>query len=109
DGGALRAKQPRGIAGLGLAPGERLELAAWRDALATTMVVLRDPGEVYVLRHTLGRRPFEDPSTPWVERIDPETLAPARRSPDLASGPFWPGGIAAHANGSLHVVAGNHC
>jgi hypothetical protein len=31
------------------------------------------------------------------------------RSPDLASGPFWPGGCAAHANGSLHVVSGNHC
>jgi hypothetical protein len=73
------------------------------------MVVLRDPGEVYVLRHTLGRRPFEHPVTAWVEQIDPETLAPFRRSPVLASGPFWPGGLAAHRNGSLHVVTGNHC
>jgi hypothetical protein len=30
------------------------------------------------------------------------------RSVDLAGGPTWPGGIAAHANGSLHVVFGNH-
>jgi hypothetical protein len=64
---------------------------------------------VFVLRHTLGRRPLRDPVTAWVERVDPLTLAPVRRSPDLASGPFWPGGVAAHANGSLHVVSGNHC
>jgi hypothetical protein len=27
----------------------------------------------------------------------------------LPAGPFWPGGIAAHANGSLHVVYGRFC
>jgi hypothetical protein len=84
-------------------------VTAVRDALATTMVVLRDPGEVFVLRHTLGRRPLIDPVTGWVERIDPLSLEPLERSPDLASGPFWPGGLAAHADGSLIVVNGNHC
>ncbi|MEA2272993.1 MAG: hypothetical protein QOI98_1701 [Solirubrobacteraceae bacterium] len=109
DGGPLRAQEPRGLSGLGIAAGERLEVAAVRDALATTMVILRAPGEVFVLRHTLGRRPLSDPSSAWVERVDPVTLATLARSPDLPAGPFWPGGMAAHANGSLHVVAGNHC
>ena len=36
------------------------------------------------------------------------TLEPVARSADLAGGPTWPGGLAAHANGSLHVVFGNH-
>lgn len=89
-------------------PGERLEVTS-RDALASTMLVLRDPGEVYLLRHSLGARPERDPIVAWVERIDPVTLEPLARSPDLAAGPFWPGGLAAHANGSLHVVCGRHC
>lgn len=73
------------------------------------MVVLRDPGEVLVLRHTMGRKPLHDPAAAWVERIDPRTLAPLARSPELPGGSFWPGGIAAHANGSVIVVFGSHC
>jgi hypothetical protein len=109
DGGPRRVASPHGLAGLGIGAGERLEVTAVRDAPGTTMVVLRDPGEVYVLRHTLGRRPFADPVVAWVERVDPVTLEVLARSPDLPAGPFWPGGLAAHANGSLHVVSGNHC
>ena len=108
DGGPQRKQLASGAAGLAIEPGDRLVLAAHRDALATTMVVLRNPGEVFALRHTLGRRPLRDPSTAWVERIDPQTLAPIARSPQLSGGPFWPGGMAAHANGSLHVVYGGH-
>ena len=67
------------------------------------MVVLRDPGEVFLLRHTAGPDAIS-----WVERIDPITLEPLARSDDLPGGPTWPGGIAAHANGSLYVVFGNH-
>src|SRR5690606_11320680 len=67
------------------------------------MAVLRDPGEVYVLRHGFG-----DDAAAWVEQVDPETLQVVRRSPDLPGGPMWPGGVAAHADGSLHVVFGNH-
>ena len=70
------------------------------------MVVLRAPGEVFVLRHTLGRRPQRDPSTRMGRADRPRTLEPQARSPDLPGGPFWPGGLAAHANGSLHVVFG---
>ena len=43
-----------------------------------------------------------------VERLDPETLATRARSPDLDAGPFWPGGMACHANRSLYVVFGRH-
>ena len=68
-----------------------------------TMVVLREPGELFLLGHTAGNDAIS-----WVERVDPITLEPVIRSPDLAGGPTWPGGIAAHANGSLYVVFGNH-
>jgi hypothetical protein len=67
------------------------------------MVVTRDRGEVYLLRHTAG-----DDAVSFVERIDPTTLEEQERSPDLSGGPTWPGSVAAHANGSLYVVFGNH-
>ncbi len=70
---------------------------------AATMVVTRDPGELYLLRHTAG-----DDAVSFVERLDPTTLEPIGRSPDLAGGPTWPGSIAVHANGSIYVVFGNH-
>ena len=102
DGGPLRQQQPSGGTGLAIAPGERLEVVS-RDAMASTMVVLRDPGEAYLLCHTAG-----DDAVSWVERFDPETLEVLERSEDLPGGRAWPGGLAAHANGSLYVVFGNH-
>lgn len=102
DGGPLRRQQPLTGTGLGIAPGERLEVRS-RDAMASTMVVLREPGEVYLLCHTAG-----DDAVSWVERIDPVTLGVIERSDDLPGGRTWPGGVAAHANGSLYVVFGNH-
>lgn len=108
DGGPRRRQAPTGKGGLGIAAGERLEVCS-RDAYAATMVVLRDPGEVYLLRHTIGRRALDSPSTGWVERIDPYTLQPLQRSPTLAAGPMWPGGLAAHVNGSLYTVFGRWC
>ena len=104
-----RAGRPPRPGGLGLAAGETLPLAAQRDAFASTMVVLRDPGEVFVLRHSMGTRPLRDESVSWVERIDSRTLEPLARSKALAGGPFWPGGLVAHANGSLYVVHGRYC
>lgn len=68
------------------------------------MVVLRAPGEVFLTGLTFG-----SDARSWVERLDPETLAPLARSPDLAAGPWWPGGIAAHRNGSLYVTCGRWC
>ena len=74
-----------------------------RMVIASTMVVTRDPGEVFLLGHTAG-----DDATSFVERLDPHSLDPLARSVDLPGGPAWPGSIAAHANGSLIVVFGNH-
>ena len=108
DGGPRRDQLAPGPP-LQIGPTERLTLAAHRDAYAATMFVLRDPGELFALRHTIGAHPLRDNSACWVERLDPLTLATVRRSPDLLGGPFWPGGLAAHANGSLYVVHGNHC
>lgn len=80
DGGPRRSQAPAGGSGLRIGADERLVTAAVRDAFATTMVVLREPGEVFLLRHTLGRRPLRDPMIAWVERVDPLTLAPLHRS-----------------------------
>jgi hypothetical protein len=67
------------------------------------MVVLRGPGEVFLLRHSAGAEAFS-----LVERIDPVSLEPMASSPELPGGPVWPGGLAAHANGSIYVVFGEH-
>ena len=102
DGGPRRTEAPPFGQGLGIGPGEVL-VATSRDAIAATMVVLRDPGEAYLLRHTGG-----DDAVSWVERFDPVSLEPLERSPELPGGPTWPGGMAVHANGSLYVVFGRH-
>lgn len=102
DGGPSRRQIPLAGAGLDIQPGESLA-AVSRDALAATMVVLRDPGEAYLLRHTAG-----DDAISWVERFHPDTLEVIERSPDLPGGPTWPGGLAVHANGSLYVAFGRH-
>ena len=102
DGGPARRQQPATGTGLAIAPGERLQVVS-RDAMASTMVVLRDPGEAYLLCHTAG-----NDAVSWVERFHPETLEVLERSDDLPGGRTWPGGLAAHANGSLYVVFGNH-
>ena len=102
DGGPRRTEIPRSGAGLGIGPGDRLEVVS-RSAIVATMVVLRDPGEVYLLCHTGGPDAIS-----WVERIHSETLEVLDRSPDLPGGKTWPGGLAAHANGSIYVVFGRH-
>ncbi|MGZ8752051.1 MAG: hypothetical protein ACXW1S_03635 [Acidimicrobiia bacterium] len=102
DGGPRRTEAPCSGRGLDIRPGEQLA-ATSRDAIAATMVVLREPGEAYLLRHTGG-----DDAISWVERFDPLSLEPLERSPDLPGGPTWPGGMAVHANGSLYVVFGRH-
>ena len=108
DAGPRRSQAPHAVTGLNIAEGERLEVTS-RDAFAVTMVILREPGQVYLLRHTVGTNMFSDPVVGWVERIDPQTLEVVERSPELAAGPFWPGGLAAHANGSLYTVFGRWC
>jgi hypothetical protein len=107
DGGPRRWGSAAGQPGLGIRPGERLEVAAVHDAFATDLLVRREPGELYALRHEIPIRGIQ--STPvegWVERLDPETLVVTASSPRLPGGAWWPGGIAAHANGDLHMVFG---
>lgn len=108
DGGPRRWGDPgRGQAGPGIRPGERLAVAAVRDAFANNMVIRREPGELYALRHGM---PLGDPLTGevegWVERLDPESLEVVAATPRLPAGRYWPGGIAAHADGDLHMVLG---
>jgi hypothetical protein len=107
DGGPRRWGTPDGQAGLAIQPGERLEVVAEYDAFATDLLVRREPGELYALRHDIPIRGAQ--STPvegWVERLDPETLAVTATTPRLPGGAYWPGGIAAHANGDVHMVFG---
>ena len=107
DGGPRRWGCPTGQAGLGIRPGERLEVAAARDAFATDVLVRRGPGELYALRHDIPLRgPQSTPVEGWVERLDPATLEVLAATPRLPAGAWWPGGIAAHANGDLHMVLG---
>ena len=79
DAGPARRQAPLGspAAGLGLRAGDRLRVTS-RSAIACTMVVLREPGEVYLLCHTGG-----DDAISWVEQIHPHTLQVLRRSPGL--------------------------
>ncbi len=102
DGGPDRLQVPRWQSPLGVAAADAVDVV-WRSAPAATMLVTRDPGELYLLRHTAG-----DDAISFVECLDPTTLEPLKRSADLAGGPSWPGSIAAHANGSIYVVFGNH-
>jgi hypothetical protein len=104
DGGPRRQLIPRS-AGLGLRAGERLE-ATTRHVMFANMVVLRAPGEVFLQ----GSTPPGPDNAAFVERIDPATLEPIVRSPELdAGGVWWPGGIVAHANGFLYVTHGTFC
>ena len=75
DAGPSRRQAPHGVAGWGLVPGATLDVVARHDLLAATMPIVRDPGELFLLRHTIGAD-----TVSWVERIDPSTLATVGRS-----------------------------
>ncbi len=108
DGGPLRRCCADGVRGLGIVPGERLEVTASVDAFGTGMLIRREPGELYALRHDIPTDgPQGKPLLGWVERLDPLSLEVLARSPHLPGGPYWPGGIAAHASGDLHMVFGH--
>ena len=105
DGGPRRTQVPPDAgAALGLRPGERLAMRS-RFAPVSCMTVSRGPGEVFLAGHTGSGAS----TTSWIERIHPESLDAVACSPALEAGPFWPGGIAAHRNGSLYVTYGRHC
>ncbi len=99
DGGPARRQIP--FRGREVAVNDSFTVV-YRSLGMGTMVVWRNDDEMYLLCHT------GDGAVSWVEQLDQDTLATTRRSVDLAGGPMWPGGIAAHANGFLYVVFGNH-
>ena len=105
DGGPQRLQNAAG--GLKLQPGETLQCVT-RRTLLSTMTVLGAPGEVFLLTHSALRARLGLPTTACVERIDPLTLQTVCRSPRLAGGPMWPGGMALHRNGQLYVVYGRY-
>lgn len=107
DGGPQRLQTPGPGAALALKPGERLACVT-RNTLLSTMTVLGAPGEVYLLTHSALRSHIGLPTTACVAQIDPTTLRTLRRSPRLAGGPMWPGGMAIHRNGDIYVVYGRH-
>ena len=100
DGGPQRRQTAPG--GPALGPGDSLT-ATTRLAPVVTMLVSGADGALYLLRHTAG-----DGAVSFVERVDPTTLEPIDRSPELAGGPVWPGGLGVHDNGDVYVVFGNH-
>ena len=95
DGGPARAQVASGPVPAG-------NVAAVRDVAGAAMAIVRAPGEVFLYGSVLAAD-----STAWVERLDPHTLDPVARV-ELPGGPWWPGGLAAHADGSLHLVHGRH-
>jgi len=106
DGGPARMQSVRGTS-LGLTTGEQLHCVT-RNTLLSTMTVLGAPGEVYLLTHSALRARIGLPTTACVERIDPLTLQTIERSPRLAGGPMWPGGMAIHRNGDIYLVYGRY-
>ena len=103
DGGPRRLGVPADASPVpAISAGTPVDVVSRTDPLVT-MVVTRDPGEVFLLRNGMG-----PDVTCSVERIDSDTLAPVADSGPLPGGRMWPGGLAAHANGSLYAVFGRH-
>ena len=102
DGGPKRQQIAANVSIPRILNAKQLEVVS-RDALAMTMPIVGPHDELFLQRVMPGLD-----SVAWVEKIDPLTLEPLAQSEQLAGGPMWPGGMAAHANGSLYVVFGNH-
>ena len=107
-GGPRRQKSAAG-AGLHLQPGETLKATTQRrDSRWPVMFVQRDAGELYLQG---GMLPFQtDASYGWLEKVDPISLEPIARSPELPSGGHnWCGAVVVHENGDLYVTNGGYC
>ena len=107
DAGPARLQTASPGSGLSLQAGQRLH-STHRNTTLSTMTVLGDPGQVYLLTHSALRANFGLPTTSCVERIDPITLKTLESSGRLPGGPMWPGGMAMHRNGDLYVVYGRY-
>ena len=107
-GGPRRQKAAAGP-GLNLQPGEKLKSTTQRrDGRWPVMFVQRGAGELYLQG---GARPFQaDESFGWLEKVDPLSLEPVARSPDLPSGGHnWCGAVVVHENGDLYMANGRYC
>jgi hypothetical protein len=107
DAGPARLQTANPSSGLHLQAGQRLQ-STHRYTTLSTMTVLGDPGEVYLLTHSALRANVGLPTTSCVQRIDPVTLKTLESSGRLPGGPMWPGGMALHRNGDLYVVYGRY-
>ena len=107
DGGPQRLQRPGAGTGLHLRAGETLRGTSRRTWMST-MTLLGAPGEVYLLTHSVLRARLGLHTTACVERIDATSLKTIARSPRLAGGPMWPGGMALHRNADLYVVYGRY-
>ena len=102
DGGPRRLQMARNAVIPTISADSQLDVTS-RDAPALTMAIVGPNDELFLQRIMPGPAAIS-----WVEIIDPITLEVTAQSEQLAGGPLWPGGLAAHANGSLYVVFGNH-
>jgi len=107
DGGPQRLQAAHAGSALNLQAGEQLACVT-RNTLLSTMTVLGDPGEVYLLTHSALRANLGLATRSCVELIDPYSLQMRKRSPRLPGGPMWPGGMAIHRNGDIYVVYGRY-
>ncbi len=111
DGSAQRLQVPSNLSGLDIGAAEKPQVTKrkfWWDF--GNLVVLREKGQVYLLRaNYLRHRYLRLPSSSVLERIHPETLEVIQKSPRLKGGPMWPGGLAVHRNGKIYVVYGRYC
>ena len=108
DGGPERLQVITGQPGLNIQPGETLKKTASRRLCTGNMVVLRDPGEVYLMHVDTLRDRIGIACNSHVEKLDPETLKPIKRSPPLTGGTWWPGGVCVHRNGDLYASFGRY-
>lgn len=109
DGGPERLQHVRGVPGPGLTEKNKLGVTK-RWTHQANMVLIRKPGEVYLMQTALARgRYCRLPSYSVIEKIDPLTLETVTSSPRLRGGPYWPGGFALHRNGDIYVTFGRWC
>lgn len=107
DGGPERQQVPTGLNGLNITASDSIKTVSRRLQVGN-MVLLRDPGEVYLMCHDSLRDLVGLSCSAYIEKIDPKTLQPIKKSPRLPGGPMWPGGFAIHRNGDLYVTFGRY-
>ena len=107
DAGPARLQTSFNRRGFNVQKGEQIFCTTRRTQLST-MTVLGQAGDVFLLTHSVVPSYLGLATTAQVSLIDPVTLKTRAQSPRLPGGPMWPGGMAVHANGHLLVVYGRY-